>query len=468
MKGLLSVCRSALARAFNISLEALIYCRKTMMAVVWQLSPAQLVFAGYLFYVISGWILLCLPVSQKISQAGVLDHLFTAMSAVSTTGLTTVSTYDSYTFFGQLVVLALIQLGGIGYMTLGSFLILSRKHNLPPTRVKAAQTVFSLPASFNLNEFIKSVIFFTLAIELIGTTGLYFMFRQAEVSQPLWSAVFHSVSAFCTAGFSLYNNSFESFRGHFGLNLLIGALSYLGAIGFIVCIDFWNKWTGRTHSVTLTSKIVIAATFWLSIAGTLLLFICEDTIQALPANERLLASFFQTMTALTTVGFNTIGLADVSKASVLLLIIMMIIGASPSGTGGGIKVTTLSAMIGVIRSAIRGEQEVHFWGRHIPTERIWMAVASFGFYLFVLVIGVYLLDLSENTPFEKNFFEAASALGTVGLSMGITSGLTSLGKMIIIILMFIGRIGPISFGAALFLKKLDKSEPDVLDEDLAV
>lgn len=432
------------------------------------LAPAQLVFGGYLLYVLVGWLLLCLPVACTVPAPGALDRLFTAMSAVSTTGLVTVSTSDDYTFFGQFVILMLIQLGGIGYMTLGSFIILSRKSSLSPVREKIGKTVFSLPASFDLRRFIRNVVRFTLVVELIGALALYLFFVSAGVERPAWNAVFHSVSAFCTAGFSLYNESFESFAGNVWLNFIVGTLSYLGAIGFIVCVDFWDKWTGKTRSITLTSKIIIWATFWMTILGTFLLFVSEPSIHGKPADERLLAAFFQTMTALTTVGFNTVSIAELSKASVLLIIVFMIIGASPSGTGGGLKVTTFTAVIGVIRSAIRGQREVRFWEKTIPFERIWMAVASFGFYLFVLVIGVYLLDLTENSSFDKSFFEAASALGTVGLSMGITSELTAMGKIILIALMFVGRVGPMTFGTALFVRRQGKSGADIRDSDLAV
>ncbi len=468
MKTVVFRCRSVLSRLLRLVSMFWSLVARVAAAIGTLLTPSQLVFAGYLFYVLSGWVLLCLPLSQKSTGPSSLDHLFTAMSAVSTTGLATVSTGDSYTFIGQLVILVLIQLGGIGYMTLGSFIVLSRGPVLSPNRTKAAQAVFSLPASFRLDEFIRSVVRFTAVIETLGALALYPMLVQGGVPDPLWSAVFHSISAFCTAGFSLYNDSFMSFRADFGVNATLAALSYLGAVGFIVCLDFWNKWRGRSQAVTLTSRIIIWATLWLSVLGTVLMFATEVPLQGMAPADRLLAAFFQTMAALTTVGFNTVNIGELSKASVLLLIVLMVIGASPSGTGGGIKVTTVTAILGVIRSAMRGERDVRFWGRTIPSERIWMAVAGFGFYTFILVAGVYLLDLTEATPFDQNFFEAASALGTVGLSMGITAGLSTLGKVIIILLMFVGRVGPVTFGAALFVRPHADSGAHIADSDLAV
>lgn len=417
------------------------------------LHPAKLALFGYLTYILLGWLLLCIPFVQNGHSISALDNLFTATSAVSTTGLTTISTSDSYNFLGQLIILLLIQIGGIGYMTFGSFVILSRKQELPNERAKVAETVFSLPASFRIDKFIRSVVTFTLVIEIAGTAALYPIFRGGGEEYPLWCAIFHSVSAFCTAGFSLFNNSLESYAGNFWLNAVIAALSYLGAIGFIVCVDYWRMFQGKIKQVTLTSRIIIWSTIWLSLIGTALIFLGEPSIQSKPTDERLMASFFQAMTSMTTVGFNTISISGLSRAILLMLTVLMIIGASPSGTGGGLKSTTFSEMIGVMRSALRGEKEVRFWGRLVPFERIWMATAAMGFYVLLFVTGTFLLELTEKFEFEQTLFEAASALGTVGLSTGITSSLSTIGKLVIIMLMLCGRLGPLTFGIALFFRK---------------
>ncbi len=429
------------------------------------LHPTKLVLLGYLSYVILGWILLCLPFAQRRS-VGAQDNLFIATSAVSTTGLVTVSVSDDYTLFGQVVVLSLIQLGGVGYMTFGSFLVLSRKRELTSTRQGISKAVFSLPRTFRIDKFIRSVILFTAAIETAGAVILYFGFRAAGAPQPFWNAIFHSVSAFCTAGFSLFNNSMESFAPNAYLNFAVAALSYLGAVGFIVCVDCWRKFTGKVDAVTLTSKIILWSTFWMSVVGTLLIFATQPSIAEKPVEQRLLASFFQAMTAMTTVGFNTVSIAQLSKASLLLLTVLMVIGASPSGTGGGLKSTTFTAVLGVMRSALRGDQEVRFWGRAVPSERVWTAVAGLGFYLMMLVVGTYLLELTESGRFDQILFEAASALGTVGLSTGITPQLTGMGKLIVTFLMFCGRLGPLTFGMALTFRS--GLAPKDQDADLAV
>lgn len=431
-----------------------------------SLHPAKLALLGYLSYLVLGWLLLCVPFLQRGQGVKPLDNLFIASSAVSTTGLTTVSVSDSYNWLGQFVVLVLIQLGGIGYMTFGSFVILCRKKDLPAERSEVGRTVFSLPKSFRIDKFIRSVVVFTLVIELCGALALYPIFRNAGESHALWSAVFHSVSSFCTAGFSLYNNSFEAYTGNFWLNAVVAMLSYLGAIGFIVCVDFWRMLRGKTKHVTLTSKIIVWTTLWLTVVGTLLIFLNEPSLQTKPLDDKLMTAFFQAMTAMTTVGFNTVSISDISRATILVLTILMVIGASPSGTGGGLKSTTFSALIGVMRSALRGDQELRFWGHVVPLERVWTAMAGLGFYIFMLVAGTYVLELTEKFEFEQTLFEAASALGTVGLSTGITPALSTIGKLVIIFLMFCGRLGPLTFGMALFFSAPLKSSEQ--DNDLAV
>ena len=435
------------------------------MAFLGGLSPVRYVTLGYLAYALIGWLLLCLPIAQTNPIAW-LDNIFTSVSALSTTGLTTTSTARGYTFFGQLVILLLIQVGGIGYMTFGSFVVLSKTGSLPERRRDVARTVFCIPSDVHIDHLVRSVIVFTIIIEALGTVALYFAFLGAGVATPLWTSVFHSVSAFCTAGFSLYDSSLETHRSDFWINTILAVLSYLGAIGFIVCLDVWRRVTCRSSHITLTSKIIVGSTFWLSVIGVLLFFVCEPSIRGFDANDRLMAAVFQVMAALTTVGFNSIPISQLSQASLFLMILLMVIGASPSGTGGGLKTTTFTAILGVMRSAMKGTDQVYFWGKQIPPPRVWLAMASLGFYSAALIIGCYLLSLSETFDFEALLFEAASALGTVGLSTGITPQLTQIGKTLIIVLMFIGRVGPLAFGLSLFC---GNCKPAVAgQEDLAI
>lgn len=428
--------------------------------------PVRLVLVGYLACVVAAWVLLALPASQAVAGTSALDHLFTATSAVSTTGLATVSPPGTYSLFGELVVLLFIQIGGIGYMSLGSFIVLSRGRRLSTSRSRLLAADFSMPRSFALDEFVRGVVVFTLAAETLGALALWGLFSEAGVEAAFYQAVFHSVSAFCTAGFSLFDTSLEAFAGNTGVNAVIAALAYLGAIGFIVVVDVWRVWTGKQPRLTTTSRIILRLTFLLTVAGTVGIFLTEPAAIAPTPALRWQAAFFQAMTAMTTVGFNTVPISGLGMASLFVVLLLMIVGASPSGTGGGLKTTTLSAVYAVARSVLRGEDAVTYRGRRVPTDRVLAAVASLAFYVAVLTVGLLCLTITESgADFQVLAFEAASALGTVGLSAGVTGDLTALGKLVVVGLMFAGRLGPLSFGSALFLRD---QAPAALEDEVEV
>lgn len=429
------------------------------------INPAKVLLLGYASYVVIGWIFLSLPFSQSVPISNI-DNLFTATSAVSTTGLVTVDPSQSYSFFGELVILLLIQLGGIGYMTFGSFVILSTRHKMSSFRTSLTKSAFALPEDFDISRFIKMVVMFTLICEAVGAVALYIIFLGHDVDGALWSAIFHSVSAFCTAGFSLNSNSLMDFVGHPMLNFVVAALAYTGAIGFIVATDLWQRLTGKQQYLHFTTKIILEVTLWFAVGGTLLLFLIEPSIQSMPPWQRLMAAFFQVMTASTTVGFNTVDVGGLSAAVIMLMYVFMIFGASPSGTGGGLKSTTLAALLGLIKSTLKRRETVRVHKRELAPERLQVATASFAFYMLVLSIAMILLLASETATFEVILFEVISALGTVGLSMGLTGDLTVLGKLIIVLLMFMGRVGILTFGIAMAMH--DESPEEEKDNDLVV
>jgi trk system potassium uptake protein TrkH len=414
------------------------------------LDSVRLLALGYLSYVLIGWGVLCLPVSHRLEGLHWLDHLFTSVSAVSTTGLVTVSTSDSYSWFGQFVVLLLIQFGGLGYMTISSFTVLAVAGELSPLRNRVSQATLTLPKGFEIRRFLRVICWFTLAIETIGTAALYPSFAAHPAPHPFWQAAFHSVSAFCTAGFGLFNNSLEDYRDDAWMNFVVTGLSYLGAIGFIVLHDLWLSLTHRKPHITLTSKVILWGTFWIGAVGTVLFALDEPIVQGLPAHQRWMSSLFQVMSASTTVGFNTIPIAALSASSLFLLTLVMMIGASPSGTGGGLKTTTICALWAEMMSVLRRRDATTFLGKVIPELRMRAAVANIMFYSLTLAGGVYALSLVEQSPLPDQMFECASALGTVGLSRGITGSLSMTGKWIIIFLMFVGRVGPVVLGMAFF------------------
>ena len=323
--------------------------RATLSRALRGVAPVKVVLFGYLACVIIGWVLLSLPIAQTLPGTSALDHLFIATSAVSTTGLATISPSGAYSLFGELVILLLIQIGGIGYMTMGSFIVLARGRSLSASRERLLASDFAMPKTFALSEFIGGVVIFTLVFETLGTLALWALFAQAGVASAGYQAVFHAISAFCTAGFSLFDTSLEAFAGNAGVNAVVAVLAYLGAIGFIVAVDVWRVSVGRQERLTFTSRIILRLTLLLTVAGTAGLFLTEQTSLAEAPALRLMESFFQAMTAMTTVGFNTVPIGTLSQGAMVLVLLLMIVGASPSGTGGGVKTTTLSC--GVRRHA---------------------------------------------------------------------------------------------------------------------
>lgn len=432
-----------------------------------SLSPQQNLLYGFLIYTIIGWMLLSIPLFHKQS-ASMLDSLFIATSAISTTGLVTLSVFDTYNWFGQFIVMLLIQIGGVGYMTFTSFILLSRKSNLTHWHYRVLNAEFTMPKGFEIKDFLKSVIIFTIVIETLGTLCFYIAFTNAGVDHnfAIWSSIFHSVSSFCTAGFSLYNDSFEQFADNSFINIIISVLSICGSMGFIVVTDLWNRLLGKTKTITYTTKAIFLVTFLLLTFGTLMIYFFEPSISHL-GSSKLMASFFQSMTAITTVGFNTIPIGNLSLDVLLIIIFLMYIGASPSGTGGGMKSTTLTALVAIMWSRIRNNKQVTFFGKVIPLERLLSATSIFMLFASVMLVSNFLLALTENYPLDQILFETTSAIGTVGLSMGITGKLSAVGKLIIILVMFVGRLGVLTFGLAVLARKSNKIINSV-EEDLAV
>ncbi len=431
-------------------------------------TPQQNLFYGFLTYILIGAILLSLPITHK-SSATVLDHFFIATSAVSTTGLVTVSIFDTYNGFGQFIIMALIQLGGIGYLTFTTFMLLSTTRKMTLWHKKILSTEFTLPKTIKITDFLKSVILFTIIMELIGAILFFIAFKNEGMptGEALWSSIFHSVSTFCTAGFSLFNDSFMGYADNGFVNFIISMLAICGSLGFIVITDFGMMIKNRSHKLSFTTKIVLYGFVILLTVGTAFFYFLEPTI-ATSTDSRFLAAFFQCMTAMTTVGFNTVDFGMFTQAMMLICIFLMYIGASPSGTAGGIKITTLTAVFAIMKSRLRGSKNITFLGRQIPYERLYIATSAFIFYTIIIVFGTFLITLTNDLKFEDILFEVSSALGTVGISTGITGDLNTFGKFVVILLMFIGRLGVLTFGLAIWSKTMNSEDEQLLKEDIAV
>ncbi len=415
-----------------------------------------------------GFGLLMLPFVQE-QEANWLDHLFTSISAVSTTGLVTLSVSDTYNLVGEIIVIILIQIGGLGYMSVASFILLGSRKRISKFTSRLLRTDFSLGEKAELIGFVKGVIYFAFGIELLGAIALYFIFAANGVDQPVWNAIFHSISAFCTAGFALFGNSFEDYGGNIGLNVVISILAMCGSIGFLVFVDVYQRFFGKTKQLTLTTKIILRFTAVLLVLGVVSILLLESSFVNNTGLEQFLLSFFQAMTALSTVGFNTYPIGDVSVTVLYIIIILMLIGASPAGTGGGIKSTSVTAMFAVVKCTLVGKKHITFMGSRIPDNRLRLAAANFFFYIAVLFLCIMALSYTEKLDIYALIFEASSAIGTVGLSMGITGDLSDAGKWIVIFLMFVGRLGAASFGLALFKREAkDEQALEMAKEDLVV
>jgi len=430
-------------------------------------SLVILLIKGYFILTILCFIILILPFSQD-ADCSLVDHIFFAASIVSTTGLAPGNFSEIYNTFGQFISLIFIQLGGIGYMAMATFVVLKQFNKLPPISAKLLKMEFNLPKKYPLLLFIYGVFVFTLTIESIGAIILFVEFKKIGVPNPMWNGIFHSISAFCTAGFSLFGDSLTSFKDNSVITTTIIVLSLLGSIGFIVLMDFWLMLRRKRKRITLTSRIILLSTFFLCLVSTATVYLSDEKLLAM-GWEGIRISFFQCISAHTTVGFNNFDIGSISVAGIFIMIIVMIIGASPAGTGGGIKTTSISALISVLNSVLKRKKHVTFFNKEIPAPNIYLAISSGIFYTCVLIIGTWLILLmdGENFPFHNLLFEVASALSTVGLSTGITADLSDMSKILISCLMFVGRLGVLTFGFALISEApLLRTKPQI--EDIAI
>jgi trk system potassium uptake protein TrkH len=431
-------------------------------------GPVRLVALGYGLYMLMGALVLAQPFATD-ADARFIDHLFIAVSAVSTTGLASIDPGGTYSFLGEAVLLLLIQAGGIGFMTVNSVVWMTLTDGRPSRLQRdVARSVFALPPGVPVRAFLGRVVLYTAVIEVAGAVALWALFAQAGIEDALWHGVFHSVSAFCTAGFSLFATSFEAFSGNLPVLAVIALLSILGAIGFLVAHEAYDRITGRTRRLSVSSRLIIVVSALMIGGGTLLLVLAEPQVAAMPWPQRLTNGFFQAMTASTTVGFNSIPVAPYAHVAVMATYIMMLVGASPSGTGGGLKSTTVAVQWAFLWATLRGRDHVTLRGVAVPEAKVRQAIATFFIAATVLTAAMLALTaLEPELPFDKLLFEAISALGTVGLSLGITANLSDPAKLVVIALMYAGRIGIMAFGLLLVVRQV-RAEPAPQAEDVAL
>lgn len=427
---------------------------KTLFSLGYQSDdPQRQLLIGYLVYSVLGALALSLPLCSH-GGTSIVDHLFSAVSALSTTGLATVDVSSVYTFWGQLVILLLIQFGGLGYMTFSSYVMLRLTRHLGTHEAKMFHAQFSFPDKMQSDSMLGNIVNFSLLFELLGFVLLYPYFLLHHVESPLWSAIFHSVSAFCTAGFSIYSDNLMQFRTDSYVNIVLALLSYMGAMGFIMMTDVLRRFRHSGYRISFTTKVIAVITTGLTLWSTLHLFFQEPALQSLPISDRMLAAWFQSMSAITTVGFNTIDTSSMCTVTMLVLSFSMYVGASPSGTGGGLKSTTLSALFAYTKNKLGLRKEISLAGNKVPAYRVESALTTAVFYTSILAVGIYLLTLFEGHRqcFTDIVFEATSALATAGISSGLLPSVCIGSKVVLMVLMFVGRVGVITLGHVMLVR----------------
>lgn len=421
-------------------------------------NPPVSLMLSFALVIAAGSVLLMLPAASTTKQVTpFMDALFTATSATCVTGLAVRDTGTYFSTFGQLVILILIQIGGLGIMTLSTAfaIILGRRITLRMENVM--YQMVSGTQRVNVLQLLKSIVAVTAVIEVIGAVLLYSRFAgDFQPMRAFYLSIFHSVSAFCNAGFSLFSDSMVRYVDDVTVNLGITSLIILGGLGFLVLMDL-NQFLfhkSNKRRLSLHTKLVLFTTLLLIVVGVVSFFATEfnGSMKGFSLVRRLLSSWFQSVTT-RTAGFNTIDFSILGKAAVLVSVVLMFIGASPGSTGGGIKTSTFAVLILSVKSMLRGRKDLTVYNRKIPYTNVQESTSLVMLSLGIIFLILFILLLVEPFPFDKLLFEAVSAFGTVGLSMGITADLSSLGKFLITLLMYIGRIGPLTIIYALSIKR---------------
>ncbi|MEE9417057.1 MAG: potassium transporter TrkG [Acidimicrobiales bacterium] len=440
--------------------------------------PGVVIIAGFLALSAIGGALLALPLSQTDSASMTAgDALFTSVSAVTVTGLVVHDTATAWTTFGQVVILVLIQIGGLGIMTLAGFMGLVVSRRMSVRAGMLAGTEIGLTHLGPLRPLVRSLVKFVFISEavltvalasrfLIGTSGA----TEGEIARPIFDGLFHAISAFNNAGFSTIGGGLESYVDDWFVSLVIAGGFIVGGLGFPVIFELARQWQAP-RIWSLHTKVSLTFTVMLLVGGTAMIALLEwgneQTLGALDPVDRLLAAFFQSATA-RTAGFNTLSIDSLHPSTWLVLVLLMVIGANSASTGGGIKTTTVAVALQAAYGQLRGDRDVTIFGRRIPTRIQQQALALVVVALGTVGTAAFLLAVVEpDIPAVELLFEAASAFGTVGLSTSVTPSLGTLGRFIVIVLMFVGRVGPITFGTA-FLFRAETQRFRFPEDDLMV
>lgn len=438
-------------------------------------KPIQMLVIGYFIITLTFALLLMLPVSSANQRPqSFIDAMFMASSGISTTGLTVVDIGSFYSIFGQIILMLDFQIGGIGYMAFIVFIAYLFNIRLSlRNQVLATESVAGAYRGYSF-KFFKKVIVFTLLFELIGGVILFFYWLPTarSILYALYLGIFHSISAFCTAGFCLFPASMMPYKNSMVVNSVINIVSLAGGIGFFVLNEIYmvsKKKIKRERywKISIHTKLAVIVTAIVIFIGTTVIFISEKWMPGAPLKERLMASSFQAISASTTDGYNSIDIGAMSPTSLFMIMLLMFVGASPGSTGGGIKTTTAGVIFLSIWSTLKGEKDTNIFARRISEDVIKKSFAIFVLFIMIIAIDLLVLTVTENAGFLQIIFEIMSALGNTGLSTGITANLSVIAKILLSITMFIGRVGPLVIGLAL-IGKLTPANFRYPEEDIFV
>ncbi len=422
-------------------------------------STTRLIAFGFAMIILTGTLLLTLPFANKSGHGNMLNSLFTATSATCVTGLVVADTYQNWTTFGQLVILCMIQVGGLGFMTIGAYIsvILKKRIGLQE-REQLQESVNTLEIA-GVVRLVKKIVQGALCIELLGAVLLSFRFiPRFGVVKGIYYSLFHAVSAFCNGGFDLMGteeaySSLVAYEGDILVNLVIVALILVGGIGFIVWDDVArNKWHFKRY--LLHSKIVLTVTFLLTVIGTVLFLLTENNaaFAGMSPLEKVLGALFSAVTP-RTAGFNSVDTAALSNSGKLITMVMMFIGGSPGSTAGGVKTTSVIVLLFYAGAMVLNKEDINLFGRRLTDEVVKKANAVVIINATLTIVAtVIIMTLQPLLNFEDVLFEVLSAIGTVGMTVGITRDLDIIARVILIVLMYCGRLGSLSF-ALVFAQK---------------
>lgn len=410
-------------------------------------SEPRIILLSFLAILLPGALLLTLPIFS-VSGLSFVDALFTATSAISVTGLGVVDTGQHFTFSGQLMLMLLMQIGGLGQMTLSAILLYMFGLRLSLRQQSVTKEELGQGSTVNLRRLVKHIIVFSCCAELLGATILAFRFVPDLGFWPgIFSAIFHAVSAFNNAGFSLFSNSMSNYVGDPLVVFTIAGLFIFGGLGFTVISDLKGNLSRGFRHLQLHSKIMLIATPCLLLIGTILFWLLEahnpNTLGPLSTSDQWLAAFFQSASA-RTAGFNSIDITQFSHPALLVMMVLMMIGAGSTSTGGGIKVSTFVVAMVATLSFLRQRNKVVILKRSVPWNTVTKCLAIIVVSFIVLITAMFLLMITEKAPFSLVMFETISAFATVGLTAGLTAELSETGKLIMVAVMIIGRIGPLT------------------------